>query len=222
MVEVGSAAWTGWKAEEGVSPDETRVYLTLHGQPRGYYTFGNVYRPGLQRVVDELKPQMRLAVLSGDNAAEEPRLRQLFGKEAELNFRQSPVEKLQYVQGLKEQGHRVLMVGDGLNDAGALQQSEVGIALTDNVSGFSPSCDGILDAGHFARLSLFVRFAKVSMRIILASFGVSFIYNIIGLTMAVTGQFTPIVSAILMPTSTLSVILFATLAVRVAAKRMGL
>lgn len=222
LVKVGSAAWTGVTAEEGASPDETRVYLTLHGQPRGYYTFGNVYRPGLQRVVDELKPQMRLAVLSGDNAAEEKRLRQLFGAGAELNFRQSPVDKLQYVRGLKEQGHRVLMVGDGLNDAGALQQSEVGIALTDNVSGFSPSCDGILDAAHFARLSLFVRFAKVSMRIILASFGVSFIYNIIGLTMAVTGQFTPIVSAILMPTSTLSVILFATLAVWVAAKRMGL
>ena len=169
-----------------------------------------------------MKKVKQLAVLSGDNESERERLRAFFGPDAELNFNQSPVQKLEYIQKLKDQGHKVIMIGDGLNDAGALKKADAGIALTDKVSGFSPSCDGILEARNFDRLAPFLRFSKVSLNIIVASFCVSFVYNIIGLTMAVMGKFTPIVSAILMPISTISVIVFATVAVQIAGNRLKL
>ncbi|MDX5444199.1 MAG: HAD-IC family P-type ATPase, partial [Hymenobacteraceae bacterium] len=221
---VGSASFTGAASAPGVThnPLQTRVYIKIGDEIAGYYTFGNVYRNGINEVISELKQEKKLAVLSGDNDSERQRLQQIMGQEADLNFSQSPVNKLDYIKNLKEQQHGVIMVGDGLNDAGALKQSDAGIALTDNVSGFSPSCDAILYASKFDKLSLFIRFSKVSMKIIIASFIVSFFYNIIGLTLAVRGEFSPIVSAILMPISTLSVITFATVAVRVAAKQMGL
>jgi Cu+-exporting ATPase len=218
-VRIGSAAFTG--AEAGPQT-ETRVYIRLNGTVYGYYVFMNKYRKGLETVLNSLQKVKKLAVLSGDNDSERARLKTLFGPEAELNFNQSPVQKLEYIQQLKDAGHRVIMIGDGLNDAGALKQADAGIALTDKVSGFSPSCDGILEAKNFAQLATFLKFSKVCMRIILGSFGVSFIYNILGLSMAVMGEFTPIVSAILMPVSTISVIVFATISVQIAANKMNL
>ncbi|MBC3539311.1 heavy metal translocating P-type ATPase [Rufibacter sediminis] len=222
FVKVGSAVWVSAEVEETSSTKQTRVFISLDGQVRGYYIFQNVYRQGLQELLQELAKTKKLAVLSGDNDSEAPRLRELFGPEAELRFNQSPMQKLEYITSLKEQGRSPIMVGDGLNDAGALRQSDVGLALTDNVTGFSPSCDGILDAKNLSQLARYIRFSQTSLRLILAAFGVSFIYNIIGLTMAVMGEFTPIVSAILMPVSTLSVISFAVLSVKLAAKRAGL
>ncbi|MCX2739336.1 heavy metal translocating P-type ATPase [Pontibacter anaerobius] len=221
FIRLGSASYLGVKADTSQDTLKTRVYVSIDGVVYGYYTFQNVYRSGLQDVLQGLEVG-RVAVLSGDNNHEEARLRELLGQEAELNFNQSPVQKLEYIKELKNQNRHVLMVGDGLNDAGALKQSDAGIALTNSVTNFSPSCDAILDATAFNKLSKFIGFSKKSMNIILASFAVSLVYNVVGLTMAVQGIFTPIVSAILMPISSVSVIVFATLSVRYAAKKAGL
>jgi Cu+-exporting ATPase len=223
LVEVGSAVWVGANSTKSETPTkQTRVFVALNEDVRGYFVFENVYRPGLKKLVQELGKTRKLAVLSGDNDSERERLQAFFGERAEMRFNQSPMQKLEFIQELKQKGHSPIMVGDGLNDAGALRQSDVGLALTDQVNGFSPSCDGILEANHLSRLAHFLKFSQTSRRLILAAFGVSFVYNIIGLTLAVMGEFSPIVSAILMPVSTLSVISFAVLSVKIAAKRAGL
>ncbi|WP_018477913.1 heavy metal translocating P-type ATPase [Pontibacter roseus] len=222
LVRIGSAAYLGVPADKQQDTLKTTVYVSVDGTLLGYYTFFNVYREGLRQVLQGLGDK-KIAVLSGDNNHEEARLQELLGQEAELNFNQSPLQKLEYIQRLKQGGqHQVLMVGDGLNDAGALKQSDAGIALSNSVTNFSPSCDAILDAGAFDKLSTFLNFSKKSMNLILLTFAVSLIYNVVGLTIAVQGLFTPIVSAILMPISTLSVMAFATLSVRYAAKKAGL
>ena len=223
QVRVGSAAFTGADALEN-SPTEQnpRVCVALNGKPAGHYSIRSEYRENLPELLQQLGQRYQLALLTGDNDADAGRLRELFGAGAELRFQQSPLEKLAYVQALQQQGRRVVMVGDGLNDAGALQRADVGIALTETLTNFSPACDAILEASSFGRLATILRFARNCRFIVLATFGLSFCYNGIGLSLAVQGRLTPIASAILMPISSLSVIVFATLLVRYAARRRGL
>ena len=114
------------------------------------------------------------------------------------------------------------MVGDGLNDAGALQESTVGVAISDQVSHFSPASDAILDASSFQKIPAFLSFAKSSRNIIKASFVLSFLYNIVGISLAVNGLLSPVVCAILMPLSSISVVIFTTLATNLLAYRKGL
>ena len=224
VVRVGTAAFADTAAATGdaAGTPQSRVYISLNDNLHGYYGFRNVYRDSLRPVLARLGQRYRLAVLSGDNDAEHARLRELFGPAAEIHFRQTPQNKLDYIAQLRQMGRTVVMVGDGLNDAGALQRADAGIALTDTLTNFSPACDAILEAGNFGQLATMLGFSRACLRIVLATFVLSFVYNGIGLTLAVQGRFTPIVSAILMPISSLSVMVFATVLVRLAAWRRGL
>jgi len=137
-------------------------------------------------------------------------------------FKQSPHDKLSYIEALQNKNEKVLMIGDGLNDAGALKKSNVGISIAEDINNFSPACDGILDAQSFKNLSKFIKFSKTSKNIIILSFIISFMYNIIGLSFAVQGILSPVISAILMPLSSISVVIFATITTNLMAKRKGL
>jgi Cu+-exporting ATPase len=114
------------------------------------------------------------------------------------------------------------MIGDGLNDAGALRQSNVGIAVVDDISSFSPASDAILEAKSLNKLQDFLFMAKNARIIIWISFIISFLYNITGLSFAVAGLLTPILAAILMPLSSITVVAFATFAVNLIAKHKKL
>jgi Cu+-exporting ATPase len=136
-----------------------------------------------------------------------------------LLFNQTPYHKLEFIKKLQDKGKKVLMVGDGLNDAGALKQSFVGISIAEDSNVFSPACDGILESKYFSLLPKFIKFSKTSMRIIMISFGISFIYNIIGLAFAIQGTLSPLIAAILMPISSITVVVFTTGATALLAKR---
>jgi Cu+-exporting ATPase len=174
----------------------------------GEYKIVNNYRFRFNRLMEILKHQFPISVISGDNDAEQQRLQDILGKDADILFYQKPDDKLNYILYLQQAQHkRVMMIGDGLNDAGALKQSGVGIAITENSNNFSPACDGILDASQFSNLYKFIAFAKSGQRIILVSFILSILYNIIGMYFAVQGTLSPMIAAILMPCSSISIIL---------------
>jgi Cu+-exporting ATPase len=135
-------------------------------------------------------------------------------------FNQRPEDKLEFVKALQEKNKKVLMVGDGLNDAGALAQSNVGIAVSDNINVFSPACDAILDAVKFVKLDSFLKLSRQSINIIKLSFLLSLAYNIVGLYFAVTGQLQPIIAAILMPLSSISVVIFTTMATNILERKL--
>jgi len=217
-VNVGSKQFVTGSGEADDSK-ESRVYVSLAGEQRGYFSIKNVYREGLEKVIHDLGKKYDLHLLSGDNDAENDRLQQIFGPNAILHFNQSPTDKKSYVEKLKKSGKNVLMIGDGLNDAGALASSDTGISIADDVFSFSPACDAILEADKFAQLNSFIRFTGTSFRIVRASFVISFLYNIVGLGFAVMAVLSPLVAAILMPVSSVSVVVFATLSTRWLASR---
>lgn len=216
LVKLGRYEWVADRLAEAMTDPayQTAVHVAIDGEVLGYFTLTNDYRPEMDGLIGELNQQYDLALLSGDNDRELPRLSKIFTKPGQLLFNQSPQNKLDYIQSLSKSGRRVLMVGDGLNDAGALAASDVGIALTEDLSSFSPACDAILDAKHLKELPTFLAFARFSRRLVIASFGLSFIYNAVGLSFAVAGMLSPLVSAILMPLSSISVVVFTTTVTR--------
>lgn len=190
---------------------KTKVHVEIDGVYKGSYVFNNQYREGLEQLFDQLSTQYQLVVLSGDNDGERKILEKMLPTGTTLVFNQKPEEKLAYIESLQNQGKNVMMVGDGLNDAGALAQSNIGISISENVNVFSPACDGILDATQFSKIAFFMQYSRNAMKTIYMSFGVSLLYNVVGLSFAVTGNLLPIVAAIIMPLSTITIVSFVTL-----------
>jgi Cu+-exporting ATPase len=160
-------------------------------------------------------------LLSGDNERERAKFSEIFGGKAQLRFNQSPLNKLGFIRELQVSGKTVMMVGDGLNDAGALKQADVGVAVVENVSAFSPASDVIMSATMVARTAEVLCYAKRSMRVVRAAFLISTLYNIIGVSIAASGRLAPVVCAILMPVSSVSVVAFACLAANWSGRKLG-
>ncbi len=194
------------------------VYISINEIPKGFFTVENKYRKGLQEIISNLEKNYELHLISGDNENEEQKLLPLFKDKGHLNFNSSPVEKLNYIKQLKEKNKNVLMIGDGLNDSGALSEANTGISIADDIYHFSPACDAILEANKFQSLNRFINFSKTAIKVVYASLGISFIYNVIGLYFAISGMLSPIIAAILMPASSISVVAFASFSVILLSK----
>jgi Cu+-exporting ATPase len=210
FMQVGAAKFVGFNNQ--VNPDATIVFVAIDGEVKGYFTIRIKTRENIKNMLQRLGKKC-MALLSGDNDADRSRMASLFGTSAQLLFNQNPHDKLAFIANLQQQGKKVLMVGDGLNDSGALKQSDVGIGITDNTGVFTPACDGILAGQNLVLLDKFIELSGAASVILKVAFSISFFYNAIALTFAVTGHLTPLVAAILMPVSSVSVVGFSTLAV---------
>jgi P-type Cu+ transporter len=188
----------------------SRVYVRAGDVILGCFHIKTKYRNGLNDSITNLKTHFKLSLISGDNETERVDLKTIFGQESTIRFNQTPQDKLEYIKALQESGQKVIMIGDGLNDAGALKQSHVGIAISDNINNFSPACDVILDGKSFERLPILLDYCKKNKLVIYGSFILSILYNILGLFFAVQGELEPVTAAILMPASSVSIILFTT------------
>jgi Cu+-exporting ATPase len=207
---LGSAQWLEVADHEQI---ETTVYIEKNSQIMGYFSVSNHYRKGLKTLLNKLKENYQMSMISGDHAGQLKQLQQYFPKESDLLFEQSPQDKLNYIQEAQKKGFRCMMIGDGLNDAGALLKSDVGVSIAENVNAFSPACDLILGAERFNQLDRILAFSKQCKQLVIASFIISFLYNGIGLSFAVQGLLSPVFAAILMPISSISVVGFASLSV---------
>jgi Cu+-exporting ATPase len=203
FIKLGAYAWVTGKDKQ---PEGTAVYISYDHEVQGCFQFSNQFRKSVPELVKSLKPHYSLSVLSGDNAAAKDNLEKLLGHDSVILFHQKPEDKLHYIQSLQKHGKKVMMVGDGLNDAGALQQSNVGIAVAEDCNNFTPASDAIIEAGQLSKIPAFIRLCKVNKRIVIASFILSIAYNIVGLSFAVQGSLSPLIAAILMPASSLSIL----------------
>ena len=203
---IGSAAFVEAQTAEHDLPG-SRVFIASNQKVLGSFTITPHYRKGLEDTFSRLDPRLHLSILSGDNAREAGPLRTLLGIDIPMLFTQSPLDKCRYITHLQKKGERVIMIGDGLNDAAALKQSNAGIAISADSNNFTPASDAILKAERLHHLPEFIRLCRAGRRIILASFALSTIYNVIGLWFAVHASLSPLLAAILMPASTLSILL---------------
>jgi Cu+-exporting ATPase len=185
----------------------TAIFFSIENKLYGYFLFSNHYREAIPGLIRKLKDNYHLSVLSGDNEAEKENLQKILGKKATILFHQKPEDKLRYIQYLQNSGEKVMMIGDGLNDAGALKQSDIGIAVAEQTNNFTPSSDAIIEARQLSLLTKFIQLCRANRNIVMASFVLSIVYNIIGLFFAVQGNLSPLVAAILMPSSSLSIVL---------------
>lgn len=200
---------------------ETAIHISVNGGYRGKYLFKNAYRLHMKDLFKSLLDKFKLVILSGDNEGEKNFLQENLSNNVALLFNQQPEDKLEYIKKLQTEHNQVMMIGDGLNDAGALAQSNVGIALSENINVFSPACDGILDASKFKEIATYLAISKKAITIIKYSFVLSLLYNVIGLYFAVTGQLEPVIAAILMPLSSISIVIFTTITTNIIGRKIS-
>lgn len=204
FVQMGSEAWL--KVKPSTLNKFTKVFVSFNGEVAGYFEIKNQYRAKVLEQMSQLKGVYDLHLLSGDNDAEKENLKVLFEDESNLNFNQMPEQKTSYIKALQARNKTVMMIGDGLNDANAFEKSDVGMAVIENENNFLPACDVILLTDSLSKLTSLMNYIRHSRTILYITFAVSIVYNIIGLSFAMRGQLMPVVAAILMPISTVSVV----------------
>jgi len=214
IYKIGSAKYNGQESKNL----ETAVYVSKNGQFLGKFIFKNEYRENLKKLFTKLT-HYKIFILSGDNSSEEDQLKKIIPNCSAMAFNQSPENKLDYIQNLQNDGSKVMMLGDGLNDAGALKQSNVGVAISDDSNSFTPSSDVIMNGEKVTQLNDYLNVCKGSINIVKSTFVISFLYNIIGLSFAVTGNMSPLFAAIIMPISSISVITFTTVSTWILGKK---
>ena len=200
--------------------NRTTVHVSANNEYKGCYIFYNEYREGVREIFDELSKNKQIIILSGDNDGEKSTLENLLPNKTNILFNQSPEDKLKHIKNLQNKGQNVMMIGDGLNDSGALAQSNIGVVISENVNVFSPACDGILAANQFKNLAAFMSLGRHGIRIIKLAFVFSLFYNLIGLGFAITGNLKPVVAAILMPLSSISIVIFTTMSTFIAGRKL--
>lgn len=204
--KIGSAKFTGQESQNL----ETAVYISKNNEFIGKFIFKNEYRKKLDELFVNLR-NYSINILSGDNSSEKPILEKLIPNVSEMKFNQNPENKLDYIKQLQENGKNVAMLGDGLNDAGALKQSNVGIAIADDSNSFTPASDVIMNGERIPELDKFLKLSKDAIAIVKITFIISLCYNIIGVGFAISGKMHPLFAAIFMPISSITVVTFTTL-----------
>lgn len=219
-IKLGSASFV--EVEKKVV-EGSLVYVKINNTIKGLFTLEQSWRAGLSDVVNSFKSKSYdLHLISGDNERRAEALKLIFPSKSNLLFNQTPNDKLLKIEQWQISGKKVCMLGDGLNDAGALRKADLGIAVSDDINNFSPGCDAILDGESFDKLPQFFAFSKDAVKVIKMSFMISIMYNIVGLSFAVQGTMSPLFAAILMPISTVTIISFTSLLTRLFGRRRGL
>jgi P-type Cu+ transporter len=203
-VRVGSSLFVTGSA----SDTQKGVFVSIDGEVITWFNPEHQLRSGVKALVNTLGRNYAITILSGDNDKEADRMKSFFPTHTHMIFNQTPLEKLNYVKQQQNSGHAVIMIGDGLNDAGALMQSNVGIVISEDSNNFTPACDAILGAQAFDKLLYFLTKLQQARYIIWGAFVLAFLYNVVGLYFAVRGELSPVVAAILMPISSINVIVY--------------
>ncbi|MEY4803837.1 MAG: hypothetical protein RL331_350 [Bacteroidota bacterium] len=211
---LGSAAFIG----EAHLAKGSELFLKTQ-QNLAHLCFASSWRSAAIRSILEGYGAANCYVLSGDHNQDSEALIELGFLKNHLFFELSPQQKAVQIQQLQKAGKQVLYIGDGLNDVGALGTAEIGIALSEDMFRFTPSSDGILEAKALVNLIKLMAIGRYAKRVLQVCLAFSLSYNIFGLSIAISGQLTPLIAAILMPISSITIVLLSTLLIHAKYKR---
>jgi Cu+-exporting ATPase len=198
--------------------NSSQVFINVDGLTYGCFNVKHVFRENIGELFLQLDTYYKLNLLSGDQPGEKEFLKQWLPEE-NMHFEQLPGDKKEFITKWQDANQKVMMAGDGLNDSAALRKSDFGLAITESTRQFSPACDGILLGENLKQLPNIMKFSKAAFKLVIAGFTLSFLYNIVGLSFAVQALLSPVIAAILMPISSFSVVLLATLGTRYLASK---
>ncbi|MEZ5022461.1 MAG: HAD-IC family P-type ATPase [Chitinophagales bacterium] len=188
----------------------SKVYIGKDQVYIGYYELSNTYRDHILSDLKTLNNSYSIAIVSGDGNFEEQFLKSALVDKIQMEFNQSPNDKFNFVKAIREKNKgAVMMLGDGINDAVALKESDIGVAITEDTGSFTPNSDIIMHAKSLSKLTNMLQYGKDCNNILYACLSASILYNIIGLGFAFTGLLSPFVAAVLMPLSSISVVFLA-------------
>ena len=222
-LRLGSSEFVELLSEQVFDHQEgSKIWVRIGDRVMGYFVFSSSVRENLASPIKELGQKYSMTVLSGDLKDDEGLMREIFPEKTNLLFEQKPHDKKRFIENLERSGKKTLMLGDGLNDAGALMSSSVGVAVTDDIGYFTPGADAIIEGKSLILLPKLLKMAAYMRNIIWFSFAISVVYNIIGLSFAVQGKLNPIIAAILMPSSSISIVLITWLGSVLSARTLKL
>ncbi len=209
-----------WLEELGIRPDPelmatakaleeeaiSVVHMALDGRHQAILGIADELRPDAPALIEKLRAAgMRLTLLSGDRrATAEAVARSLGGMEVIAEV--LPEEKDRVIRQLQEGGHQVAMVGDGINDAPALIRADVGIAIGSGTDVSVESADIVLMGDELEKIHLASELSRRTIRTVRQNIGISILYNVIMVPLAMAAKITPLIAAISMPISSLLVI----------------
>jgi Cu+-exporting ATPase len=203
IVKIGSAKFLEIALE---NENHNRTFVSINNHFKGYFDLHSTFHPDLKGVIEKFPEKTEFTILSGDTDADKEILQTIFPAKTSYIFNALPHEKLEYIKKLQANGKKVAMVGDGINDSGALQIADVGISIAGENGGFVPACDVYVEKQKFCSIPKYFALAKFSKKIVLANFGFALVYNSIGLAYAITGNLSPGIAAVLMPLSSITII----------------
>lgn len=213
LIQLGSKNLLPSSAIEGLKnvAKNSQIHLAINHEYLGYFEVENIYRNGIENMIKRLSAQFETILLSGDNDAERTKLEPVFMVNKNLKFNFNPQNKLDFIKKLQANGKKVMMIGDGLNDAGAIKQANVGIVVTENILNFTPMSDVILAADSLIELPKYLEYSHFAIKLIKFSYGFSLMYNLVGLSFAIQGDLSPVIAAILMPLNSITLVGIASL-----------
>jgi Cu2+-exporting ATPase len=199
-VRLGRAAWIG--AEAG---DETATWLSVEGNAPVEFRFSDRLRPGAAQAVADLQAKgLRVLLLSGDTAPAVAAVALRLGI-AEATGNCLPEDKAARIAELTQEGARVLMVGDGLNDTAALTAAHVSISPASALDAARVASDIVFLGQDLSPLGDALVTSRKSIKRIRENFTISTIYNVLAVPLAIAGFATPLIAALAMSTSSITV-----------------
>jgi len=182
------------------------VFFGWEGQVRGLLVFGDSLKRGVPELVRQLQARKIATWLVSGDASETTRAVAEEAGLEEFRGQALPQDKVELIESLQRQGRRVGMVGDGVNDAAALAQADVGFALGTGTNIIQEASDFTLLSGEPGRVLAVLDLSALTVKTVRQNLFFAFLYNGLAIPLAVAGVLNPLIAVFAMFNSSLMVI----------------